>query len=284
MMLTPKKSGTEIIELTKCEQELSEWHENLPPDCSYPPDRKDCKVVILNRAILNMFYLLTSSALHRPQILSELPSQTLLGALQQLSRQKVKEAAIGTTETARHLQEHNLIRYLPPLGVTVFLPPIIMHPLDSKSEDLATRDRSLQRFYLCMRALQRLRDIFPSADFATSFVEATILKAGIHVPLEVELTSGYSPVHLEMTPRTAMYVAQTSREVRASLSEGIPSTVSQNGAREFFMEGIAGESRNLTNSKIGPEISQDFDLFIDFDACLDLFMAEHGLDLGFDRT
>jgi hypothetical protein len=160
MMLTPKKSGNEIIELTKCEQELGAWHENLPPDCSYWTDRQDCKVVVLHRAVLNTVYLTTSSALHRPQILPELPSQALASILQQLSRQRVKDAAIETTETAQNLQENNLIRYLPPLGVTVLLPPIIMHLLDSKSDDPATRDRSLQRFYLCMRALQQLRDIF----------------------------------------------------------------------------------------------------------------------------
>jgi hypothetical protein len=135
----------------------------------------------MHRALLKMVYLTTSSALHRPQVLPAAPFPTVEIELQDLSRNKVRRAAIEITHIAQDLHRLDLTRFLPTTGVTVLLPAVIIHLLDIKSNDPSVRMTSLQRFYQCMRILQRLREIYASADFATSFLEAAIRKAGIQL-------------------------------------------------------------------------------------------------------
>jgi hypothetical protein len=111
--------------------------------------------------------------------------------LQDLSRNKVRYAAVEITNIAQDLHSLDLTRYYPTTGVTVLLPAVIIHLLDIKSSDPSIRMTSLQRFYQCMRILQRLREIYASADFATSFLEAAIRKAGIQLtvaPQDVQST------------------------------------------------------------------------------------------------
>lgn len=65
--------------------------------------------------------------------------------------------------------------------VTVILPAVIIHLLDIKSSNLVTREMSLEGFALCMQVLQRLRQTYSAADYATHFLEAAIKKAGIPI-------------------------------------------------------------------------------------------------------
>lgn len=190
MMLVPKKSANGALQVRQCDEELEQWQANLPPEALYEPYPPDGPLPILSqaeeslfthRALLRMIYLTTSSALHRPQVLPASPFPAVEEDLQELSRSKVRYAAVEITNTAQVLHRLNLTRFLPTAGVTVLLPAVIIHLLDIKSNDPAVRMVSLQRFYQCMRILQRLRDIYASADFATSFLEAAIRKAGIQL-------------------------------------------------------------------------------------------------------
>ncbi|KAL2012772.1 hypothetical protein VTN00DRAFT_297 [Thermoascus crustaceus] len=186
MMLVPKKSAAETFEVRRCDQELEEWQANLPAEIRYAPPVSSKlteaeEVLHSHRALLQMVYLTTSSALHRPQVLPATPFPTVEAELQDLSRHKVRHAAVEITNIAQDLHSLNLTRYLPTTGVTVLLPAVIIHLLDIKSNDPSVRMTSLQRFYQCMRILQRLREIYASADFATSFLEAAIRKAGIQI-------------------------------------------------------------------------------------------------------
>ncbi|KAL1861882.1 hypothetical protein Plec18167_001333 [Paecilomyces lecythidis] len=186
MMLVPKKSAAETFEVRRCDQELEDWQANLPSEIQYTPVvtsklTETEEVLHLHRALLKMVYLTTSSALHRPQVLPASPFPTVEAELQDLSRNKVRRAAIEITHIAQDLHRLDLTRFLPTTGVTVLLPAVIIHLLDIKSNDPGVRMTSLQRFYQCMRILQRLREIYASADFATSFLEAAIRKAGIQL-------------------------------------------------------------------------------------------------------
>lgn len=186
MMLVPKKSEAEAGEVTHCDLDLESWLNDLPQETRYyAPASSDLtegeKVLLLHRALLKMVYLATSSALHRPQVLPSNPYPTTEIKLQDLSRQKVRNAAIEITSIADSLYSLDLTRYLPTTGVTVLLPAVIIHLLDIKSNDVNVRATSLRRFYQCMQILQGLREIYASADFATSFLEAAIRKAGIHL-------------------------------------------------------------------------------------------------------
>jgi len=194
MMLVPKKSTAESFEVRRCDQELEDWLANLPVETQYTPSGvsklpEAREVLHSHRALLKMVYLTTSSALHRPQVLPAVPYPSMDSELQELSRQKVRSAAVEITAIAQDLHVLDLTRYYPTTGVTVLLPAVIIHLLDIKSSDPSVRMTSLQRFYQCMRILQRLREIYASADFATSFLEAAIRKAGIQLtvaPQEVQ--------------------------------------------------------------------------------------------------
>ncbi|KAJ5554475.1 hypothetical protein N7513_004434 [Penicillium frequentans] len=202
MMLVPKKSTAESFEVRRCDQELEDWLANLPVETQYTPSGvsklpEAREVLHSHRALLKMVYLTTSSALHRPQVLPAVPYPSMDSELQELSRQKVRSAAVEITAIAQDLHVLDLTRYYPTTGVTVLLPAVIIHLLDIKSSDPSVRMTSLQRFYQCMRILQRLREIYASADFATSFLEAAIRKAGI------QLTVAPQEVHSKRSRKTA---------------------------------------------------------------------------------
>lgn len=200
MMLVPKKSAAETFEVRRCDQELEDWLANLPTEIQYTPAApakltEAQEVLHSHRALLKMVYLTTSSALHRPQVLPASPLPSMDAELQEISRNKVRFAAVEITNIAQDLHSLDLTRYFPTTGVTVLLPAVIIHLLDIKSSDPSVRMTSLQRFYQCMRILQRLREIYASADFATSFLEAAIRKAGIQLtvaPQDVQARSSTS--------------------------------------------------------------------------------------------
>ncbi|KAJ5825553.1 hypothetical protein N7474_002691 [Penicillium riverlandense] len=186
MMLVPKKSTAETFEVRRCDQDLEDWLANLPVETQYVASggsklSEAEEVLHSHRALLKMVYLTTSSALHRPQVLPAIPYPSMDAELQDMSRNKVRYAAVEITNIAQDLHSLDLTRYYPTTGVTVLLPAVIIHLLDIKSSDPSIRMTSLQRFYQCMRILQRLREIYASADFATSFLEAAIRKAGIQL-------------------------------------------------------------------------------------------------------
>lgn len=194
MMLVPKKSEAGTFEVQQCDDELEKWLANMPSEIQYDPlpgvtSLSPAEASLhVHRSLLRMIYLTTSSALHRPQVLPAMPFPAVEAALQEVSRAKVRYAAIEITNTAQRLHQLDLTRYLPTAGVTVLLPAVIIHLLDIKSNDPALRMVSLRRFYQCMRILQRLREIYASADFATSFLQAAIHKAGIQLNIS-ELNS-----------------------------------------------------------------------------------------------
>lgn len=201
MMLVPKKSTAETFEVRHCDQELEDWLANLPVETQYRPSggaklSEAQEVLHSHRALLKMVYLTTSSALHRPQVLPAIPLPSMDAELQEMSRNKVRFAAVEITNIAQDLHTLDLTRYYPTTGVTVLLPAVIIHLLDIKSSDPSVRMTSLQRFYQCMRILQRLREIYASADFATSFLEAAIRKAGIQLtvaPQDVQSSRSRNP-------------------------------------------------------------------------------------------
>ncbi|PGH18721.1 hypothetical protein AJ80_04374 [Polytolypa hystricis UAMH7299] len=190
MMLVPKKSASEACEVRHCDQELEKWQAGLPEETRYQPSATSTvgngdEVIHLHQALLRMIFLTTSSALHRPQVLPASPFPTVEAELQNISRTKVRQAAVEITSIAQELHTLDLIRCLPTAGVTVLLPAVIIHLLDIKSNDPNVRTASLHRFYQCMQILQRLREIYASADFATSFLEAAIRKAGLQLSTQV---------------------------------------------------------------------------------------------------
>ena len=322
MMLVPKKSAAETFEVRRCDQELEDWLAHLPSEIQYAPAApaklsEAQEVLHSHRALLKMVYLTTSSALHRPQVLPAVPFPSMDTELQDMSRNKVRFAAIEITNIAQDLHSLDLTRYFPTTGVTVLLPAVIIHLLDIKSSDQNVRMTSLQRFYQCMRILQRLREIYASADFATSFLEAAIRKAGIQLtvpPQELQKRSNNSGAFRNTTltpppdslaqkipdltyPKTGSMGGMTLNLVDeaqpAFASTPPPSDGSENGStnninpnyhRDAFSipniddtEMSLSQLMDLANDA---EVTQnDFDALINFDdAGADFFSSENGVE------
>lgn len=187
MMLFPKKLDQKG-EIQRCDQELSQWITDLPATCQYSSKLgagNSAPLIFVHRALLNMVYFATVSALHRPQVLPPLPTINPDSGqnLQDISRRKVREASCAITCISRDLYTYNLEKYLPTAGVTVLLPAIIIHLLDIKSCVDPVRQSAIDGFCHCMLVLEKLRDSYASADFATQFLEATIRKADIDVTI-----------------------------------------------------------------------------------------------------
>lgn len=187
--LTAKKREPEIYEVQSCDRELEEWKANLPIEAQYyTPSWQDLDkgddCIILNRSLLTMIYYATLSALHRPQVLpsNAMPHRQTQTDMLEHSRKSVRLAAAEITSVANALFSLNLTRYLPTTGITVLLPAIIIHLLDIKAPDEATRRASLQGFCQCMQVLGKLRDSYAAADYSTAFLEAAIRKAEITLP------------------------------------------------------------------------------------------------------
>lgn len=195
MRLVPRRTAANPTDVIKCDRELEMWYDNLPHELRYFKNVKpreqnvqnDGEVLNLHRALLTGIYLTTTSALHRPQMMPAMPNLVIAPELKELSKVRVREAAGAITDVFRDLYLRDSIRYLPNTGVTILLPAIIVHLLDIKSPDSATRQLSVRRFQFCMQVLQQLRDVYASADFAFSFLDTAIRKADVPVHEDTSL-------------------------------------------------------------------------------------------------
>lgn len=189
VMLFPKKLD-QTDEVQRCDVELSEWVAELTPACLYNntdsmASANSMDSLFVQRALLHMVYFTTLSALHRPQVLPSASSVQPDSShkVQDLSRKKVREASREITRISQDLHTRGLEKYLPTTGVTVLLPAIIIHLLDIKSCNDEARQAAMDGFCQCMLVLEKLRDNYSSADFATQFLEAAIRKADIEISL-----------------------------------------------------------------------------------------------------
>ena len=188
MMLFPNKTLENIDSVRAVDSELVTWTETLPDCCQYRPltlaDIQDGRsTVAVQRMLLHMVYYTTVSALHRPQFLPSSPSQVLATSrrVQEMSRLRVRDAAMSITSMAYQLHSFRLEGFLPTTGVTVILPAMIIHLLEMKSPDPQARDRAIHGFKQCKKVMEKLRETYSAADYATGFLDAALRKAGIDI-------------------------------------------------------------------------------------------------------
>ncbi|EHK27308.1 uncharacterized protein TRIVIDRAFT_73221 [Trichoderma virens Gv29-8] len=193
MMLFPNKKLDNLDNIKVVDAELQEWAASLPACCQYrmlvPADTKNGRAtIVVQRMLLHMVYHTTISALHRPQFLPSSPMQapTASRQVQEMSRLKVKDAATHITDMATELHHLRLERYLPTTGVTVILPAMIIHLLEMKNPLPDARSRATRGFRQCMRVMEKLREIYAAADYATGFLDAALKKAAIDINATVE--------------------------------------------------------------------------------------------------
>jgi hypothetical protein len=192
MMLFPNKQMDNVDSVNTVDLELSAWAASLPDVCQYralsPLDVKEGRsTMAVQRTLLHMVYHTTISALHRPQFLPSSPTQapTTSRQVQEMSRLRVRDAAAQITRMATQLYQLRLEKYLPTTGVTVILPAMIIHLLEMKSPSSQARDRATRGFRQCMRVMEKLREIYAAADYATGFLDAALRKAAIDLNANV---------------------------------------------------------------------------------------------------
>jgi hypothetical protein len=188
MMLFPNKTLDNVENVHTVDLELMEWFSSLPQVCQYRPltpyDVQNGKsTVAVQRNLLHMVYQTAVSALHRPQFLPSTPlnAPAVSRQVQEMARLRVRDAASQITQMAAELHQFRLERYLPTTGVTVILPAMIIHLLEMKSPVQDARQKATKGFRQCMKVMEKLRDIYAAADFATGFLDAALRKAAIDV-------------------------------------------------------------------------------------------------------
>lgn len=191
MMLFPRKKLDNLESVHAVDMELMAWAESLPQSCQYRPmtphDVKGGRSTIaVQRTLLHMVYYTTISALHRPQFLpsSPLHAPTTSRQVQEMSRLRVRDAAMHITRMANELHGLRLEKYLPTTGVTVILPAMIIHLLEMKNPSPQAREHATRGFRQCMRVMEKLREVYAAADYATGFLDAALRKAAIDINSE----------------------------------------------------------------------------------------------------
>ncbi|ETN42806.1 uncharacterized protein HMPREF1541_01964 [Cyphellophora europaea CBS 101466] len=242
LRLGPNTAASDATDVKRLDDMLTTWYEEQEQDLHYfvpgTQDRtnsNDGEVISLHRALLTGVYLTLTSALHRPQILPTIPTTFVAPDLQELSRQKMRSAAEDITEIYKDLYASDMIRYLPNTGVSVLLPALIVHMLDLKSPDQAVKQVSARKFQFCMQALQRLREMYASADFAFSFLDAAVRRADVSVP-----QGGPKTAHPGLQPQEKMAASQPSPPMLTP-----PPEATWTANRILFASTISPEERKL---------------------------------------
>ncbi|KAF8855742.1 hypothetical protein BDZ45DRAFT_727931 [Acephala macrosclerotiorum] len=273
VMLIPKKLD-QTDEVKRCDVELMKWFSELPECCQYSnemPDGNSGPPLFVQRSLLHMVYLTTLSALHRPQVLpsAATPQPDSSRELQDMSRKKVREASREITRISSDLHTRDLEKYLPTTGVTVLLPAIIIHLLDIKSCNDEARQAAMDGFCECMRVLEKLRDNYSSADFATQFLEAAIRKADIDLVIG---NSGKSN-HIREENVQAMLGSEKIRELRdrsrqAAMRHTPPLSEVQDasGSIDVGMGYVMSTERDQVHNAISAHTPPDSDTHTNFDA------------------
>ena len=189
VVLCPKPSNK--IDVQLCEVELANWLSNLPDPCRYvtpkPEDiARTSSSFLLERAVLHTAFFATTCALHRPQLVSfkDQSSSPQSRISQAISWKKLREASNKITQITLDLYDLKLTRYLPATAVTVLLPAITSHLIDTKFSCNAIREEALQAISRCMIVLQELRETYEPADDAFQFLQRVIKQANITIAFE----------------------------------------------------------------------------------------------------
>lgn len=129
VMLFPKNLD-QSDEVRSCDLELSQWVNELPATCKYSNELGVGNIagpIFVHRALLNMAYFTTLSALHQPQVFpsAAIPIPERNRELQDTSRRKVYEASRDVMRIFQDLHARELERYLPTTGVTVLVPAMV---------------------------------------------------------------------------------------------------------------------------------------------------------------
>ncbi|KAM7198105.1 cutinase transcription factor 1 [Naviculisporaceae sp. PSN 640] len=187
MMLFPNKSLENVDRIQMLDDELIQWHNNLP-DCCRFQDVTEAEIingdatVALHRTLLHMLYRATVAALHRPQFQSAQAAVPGSGApacpteIQTLARRRVHESARLVMNMVAQLRQFKLDRYLPTTGVTAILPAMLIQMFEMKSPNPQFHEPARKRFCEGMAVFAQLKQSYAAAEFAAKFLEQAYIR------------------------------------------------------------------------------------------------------------
>lgn len=255
LILVPKPSS-QTDKINNCDIELAVWFQRLPLSCRWTsPTTGDLQTInaatVVQLAVLHMLYFSTISTLHRPRALPTSKTSSPHD-LQEISRWKIRDAANEITRIMLDLHSLNLTRYLPITGVTVLLPAIIIHLLDSNSTSDETRDAGRKGLSQCMHVLQQLRDTYAPADDAILFLEGALRNA--NVDLEILNMTG----NTANDSRTLSNPLQDRRSSTLAHHNVTESVSSQHDAEWHMIESDEENCQSIQSASTSPENGSQF--------------------------
>lgn len=172
---------------------LLDWLQSLPYACQsrqvMASDAQPTNLVCtIQRSVLHMLYQTTVLALYRPQSLDISQKKSSAGHEfrpieheQDISWNKIHDAALQITNIVSGLADYEIDRLLPTTCVVLILPAMIIQILEMKNNMAEGRDQALVSYKKCMHVMEHLGENFKGADFAILFLNMIMTRAGIHL-------------------------------------------------------------------------------------------------------
>lgn len=268
-MVMPMRSAEQMEDMIRCDAGLTEWYQGLHPACrpqlgSSPTaeEQTDAQMAYrLHLALLHMMYHTAVTVLHRPRALQS-ARQTHEESAVHLSRQRITEAAVTITGLIYELDTSNSLRHCSTSTITALLAATMIHLIDVRSVKEDIRNRSIGRFYHCWEALQQLRDMYASADYAVWFVETAIRQSKLHIPMLARPTLSLGPFSRRGQDSLDSHPAMPFNVTTSSSSNANPSSgfsTARRGGDALSSDMIVVYGPGTGNAGLGPFGRQPFD-------------------------
>ncbi|KAH7186649.1 fungal-specific transcription factor domain-containing protein [Fusarium oxysporum] len=190
IMLFPNKQLDNVESINKMDLELMAWAESLPTCCQNrtltPLDVKDGRTTIaVQRTLLRM-------------------APTISSQVQDIAKLRVRDATMHITRMASELHQCCLERFLPPTGITVIMPAMIIHLLEMKNPAPQVCHNATEGFRQCMQVMEKLHEVYAAADYAIGFLDTALRKTAVDINanLNPSTLAMIKPVPVEFSAQT----------------------------------------------------------------------------------
>ncbi|KAK2735747.1 cutinase transcription factor 1 beta [Colletotrichum kahawae] len=174
------------------EADLSDWVKQLPVSCQTKPLPSKLRHTAIQtsirsrRHLLHMSYNFARHTLHHgsnaqgQEARSQRPFESL-----EASKRIVSECADNITRLAADLHQGQMDPYLPIGAITILCPAISTHLINMKNRSQGCRQAAVSGFRVCMRVLDKLRDLYPATEVTLAYLDVVLQKAQMESAISV---------------------------------------------------------------------------------------------------
>ncbi|CAH0028405.1 unnamed protein product [Clonostachys rhizophaga] len=176
IMLSPRKKFDNFNSADLIYSQLCSWRRELPYSCCSDGQLKlttgaEKTPASLQGILLQMEFYTAVSALFRPYVNRTFNNNTSLSIQDRKSCcRRVRDAATEVTKLLTNLEQSDLYRYMPSTGVSITVSAAVVHLADVVGFNPSNHGKALACFQLCMLVLDRLREIYVEADYASNYL------------------------------------------------------------------------------------------------------------------